>query len=50
MEEKEEYLNAYRAETLTGLLKALNDAGITKEDIVTIYYGYSEISIIWRSQ
>lgn len=49
MEEKEKYLNAYRAETLTGLLKALNDAGITKEDIVAIYYGAGEhIAVIQK--
>lgn len=49
MEEKEKYLNAYRAETLTGLLKALNEANITKENIVTIYYGNKEhIAVIQK--
>lgn len=49
MEEKEIYLNAYRAETLTGLLKALNESNITKEDIVTIYYSAGEhIAIIQK--
>lgn len=49
MEEKEKYLNAYRSKTLTGLLEALNEANITKEDIVTIYYGAEEhIAVIQK--
>lgn len=49
MEEKEKYLNAYRAESLTGLLNALNEANITKEDIVNVYYANTEhIAIIQK--
>nr|DAN48093.1 MAG TPA: TAL effector repeat protein [Crassvirales sp.] len=49
MEENEKYLNAYRANTLTGLLEALNQANITKEDIVAIYYGAGEhIAVIQK--
>lgn len=49
MGEKNKYLNAYRAETLTGLLEALNKASIIKEDIVAIYYGNKEhIAVIQK--
>lgn len=49
MEDKNKYLNAYRAETLTRLLEALNDANVTREDIVTIYYGAGEhIAVIQK--
>lgn len=49
MEEKKKYLNAYRAETLTGLLNTLNEENITKDDIVTIFCGVSEyIAIIQK--
>ena len=50
MKEKSDKIwDAYRASTLTALIKVLNKDGITKEDVVNTFYSDEEfIAIIYK--